>query len=68
LKLNLDKEENFILNGDLNGKTFIRTQKNGKIISQFNDHFGAVKEVLYNSSKKVIVSCGMEGSVTIRTS
>ena len=66
-KLNLDEEDKFILNGDLKGKTYIRSQKNGKLMAQFNDHLDAVKEVIFNSSKKIFSSCGLDGSVLIKT-
>jgi len=67
LKLNLDKEEKFILNGDLSGKTYVRLPKNGKIVSQFNDHVGPIREVLYNATKKIIISCGIHGSVVLKS-
>ena len=40
---------------------------NGKLMAQFNDHLDAVKEVIFNSSKKIFSSCGLDGSVLIKT-
>ena len=67
IKVNIDECDKFILNGDLNGKSYIRSQQNGKILAQFKDHLTSVKEVLYNSTKKLFVSCGTDGLVIIRT-
>lgn len=67
IKVNIDECDKFILNGDLNGKSFIRSLENGRILAQFKDHFTSVKEVLYNSTKKIFFSCGTDGLVIIRT-
>lgn len=67
LKLNLDEGCTSILNGDFGGKSYIRSIKSGKILYQFNDHLKTVKEVIYNLSKKIFVSVGMDGSIVIRT-
>ena len=67
LKLNLDDKGKFILNGDPYGRSYIRSQKNGKILLQFKDHFAPVKEVLFNSVLKAIFSYSIDGSVILRT-
>lgn len=67
LKLNLDDRGNFILNGDSQGKSYIRSQKNGKILSQFKDHFAPVKEVIINSVLKIFFSYSIDGSFIFRT-
>jgi len=67
LKLNLDDRGNFILNGDSQGKSYIRSQKNGKILSQFKDHFAPVKEVIINSVLKIFFSYSIDGSFVFRT-
>jgi len=66
LKLNRDDQNKFLLHGNLEGVIFIKSQKNGKILKQFNDHLGAIKEVRMNQNKGVFVSCSMDGSVVIR--
>ena len=67
LKLNLDDNGKFILNGDFCGKSFIRSQKNGKILNQFNDHTTPVKEVMISFALKMFISCSIDGLIVLRT-
>lgn len=67
LKLNLDDQGKFILNGDLKGNSFVRSLKNGKVVIRFNDHLDSVKEVTFSSKNKVFVSCSTDGSIVVRT-
>jgi WD40 repeat protein len=67
LKLNIDDKGKFILNGDIWGKSFIRSQKNGKILAQFNDHNTPVKEVMINFALKMFISCSIDGLIVLRT-
>jgi WD40 repeat protein len=67
LKLNLDDQGKFVLNGDLKGNSYVRSQKNGKVVTRFNDHLESVKEVIFSSKNKVFVSCSTDGSIVVRT-
>jgi len=66
LKLNRDDRDKFLLHGNSEGIVFIKSQKNNKILKQFNDHLGVVKEVKLNQNMGILVSCSMDGSVVIR--
>lgn len=67
LKLNIDNKGKFILNGDFWGKSFIRNQKNGKILAQFKDHITPVKEVMISFALKMFISCSIDGLIVLRT-
>jgi hypothetical protein len=60
-----DKLVACILNGDFCGKSFIRSQKNGKILAQFNDHKSPVKEVMINLALKMFISCSIDGLIVL---
>ena len=66
IRLNEDEYSKFLLHGNLEGRSFIKMQQNGKIFKQFHDHLSMVTEMTLNQKSKTLVSCGKDGLVVIR--
>mmetsp|Transcript_24070 Transcript_24070/g.48607 ORF Transcript_24070/g.48607 Transcript_24070/m.48607 type:complete len:158 (+) Transcript_24070:1881-2354(+) len=56
----------FFSHGSSNGKTFLFSQQSGKIFKHFSDHFGNVNDISFHPKKKILCSCGNDGSLVVR--